>query len=443
MPDLYHWLTDHVSSKQTRKIVIYHSDPKMVRKEIDRTNIPTKFVTEALFDWDQFSEVIPSMVDDCRLGVTIIGEFTKAEWDWMIDLSNVFVVDYMVNVEKIDVISALKRIEDDEPNITTPEMQEPTWEAELKLMPRKINVRAWEEYLMRSLKRDERRLFEHVKYERHINGMLKDLHIACASRQLYIPYLTNLEGNCMFESLNAHGLGENPGDLRQALAYFMFQFQNKKDMMPNETMTLRESFDTFEKLALPDYVFCPQKGHHYRYGYNVMCQDLADNGSWTKLPANLILATISYLFHLRIVIALSTNSKDGDTIIDIWQSAPKEEQDKVRTIYLGQLSESHYVPLFKVPEDEAHPEPIMYDRAYNTYREWKGHHVNAMYQKRMRIYERINQEEVWRTSYGDSYGYDSSNRFSALADSDGEKDDGKKESTLDEEEFAPLVENLD
>ncbi|ARF09680.1 hypothetical protein Indivirus_2_59 [Indivirus ILV1] len=229
--------------------------------------------------------------------------------------------------------------------------------------PRKLNTKIWEEYIGRPLTVDEKCLIEMCKSEKYMNKMMNDLygHLEIKQNKYHIPKLTSLDGNCLFESLNYHKIGNNVEELRTMLSMVFYIFQNYQNFLPNMESTLIELFNCTNEI---EYVSTYENKEkvYYKYSYAIMCQDLGNLTCWSRLPTQLILLVVSYLFNVEIIII---NSNTGyETKINIYELDPKSE---IRTIYLGHLGESHYVPLDTTIPNKY---PIYYDNAMKNLIEW-------------------------------------------------------------------------
>ena len=201
--------------------------------------------------------------------------------------------------------------------------------------PKTINIRKWVEYLGRQLTPQEINILQSVRVETKMNDDLKLLHNKCEVLNYHIPKLKEWDGNCMFESLNYHNIGDSVSSLREGLAFIMYQFKDYENFFPDQKESLSELFVLFNEI---EYVHCNDK--LYKYTYNIMCRDIADDQSWSKLPTQLILMVISFIFRVKIVII--NNQTTWVNTINIYEEHPIED---MKTVYIGHLLESHYVPL--------------------------------------------------------------------------------------------------
>ena len=312
----------------------------------------------------------------------------------------------------------------------------PTREQIVSLAPQNTSSSLWTTFLGRYLSHNELHMLEALKCEIHINRMLSELYQRCNKKRLYVPHLTTLVGNCLFESLNYHNIGKTPEEIRKSLAFFFYQFRDHQHLFPDDIDTLQQRFD-IEKIVLPDYVFCLQNKKMYRLKFDTMCQDLVDDGSWSKLPANTLMVGISFLFQLRIIVVKNTNIGEGDSIVDVWEKAPPEIQANIKTIYLGQLSESHYVPLDVLAGDEE-IDPLLYTKYTNLFMEWSNKQIDIVYARVTLNYNRTKEIEDRRAKQmemmrcKDAHDTDSS-------DDDKHPDSGDHPST---EDFVSAVDTL-
>lgn len=239
--------------------------------------------------------------------------------------------------------------------------------------PKTISHKAWEEYLGRSLSHEEKFIMEGYRAEKYMNQMLDDLYKQCIKKKIfYVPMLTNLDGNCLFESLLYHKIGSSVEQLRHSLALIMYLYKSYSGFFPSRSETLEEMFVPYNCV---EYVYCKKKidgEYHkefYKYTYNVMCQDLSNSHSWTRLNTQLVLMVLSYIYKLEFIILTNRdeNKNKDDNMMVI--NMNEINQTDVKKIYLGILGESHYVPLDILGDDEA-LDPIYYNDAKAQLLEW-------------------------------------------------------------------------
>lgn len=197
-----------------------------------------------------------------------------------------------------------------------------------------LEVKYWQKYLDRKLKKEEFFIIKQTESEHNMNEKIVDIYNVAKVNGLYVPQLTNLHGNCIFESLQYHELCDDIDNFRCGLAWLMMVFKDKKNFIPDQEMSMNELYD----LDIDNHcvVFCRKKRRAYKYNFVTMCIDMAKNSSWTRLNTNLMFVAISVLLNLKIVIL--HNAGNINTIVT-------KENDQTKTIYLGLIDEIHYFPL--------------------------------------------------------------------------------------------------
>ena len=95
------------------------------------------------------------------------------------------------------------------------------------LFPKTLKESIWTNYLGRKLNIEERYLFESYRTELKINQQLKQLYDVCVKKKnLYIPELTELDGDCLFSSLVYHGLARSVKELRNTISIIMYIYKD-------------------------------------------------------------------------------------------------------------------------------------------------------------------------------------------------------------------------
>ena len=150
-----------------------------------------------------------------------------------------------------------------------------------------VNMDYWRNYMRRDLKDKEIAILKNTRCENMMNRKIKELYGHASSKNLFVPMLTNLHGNCIFESLQYHGLCDDLDDFRKGLAMLLLAVKNKKYFFPDQEMSLSEVFATRNEI---EYVFCKNKKRLYKYNFDAMCMDLATDSSWRRLDTEIILS---------------------------------------------------------------------------------------------------------------------------------------------------------
>lgn len=193
----------------------------------------------------------------------------------------------------------------------------------------------WEDFLGRKLEQEEIILLKNTESEKKMNDKIFRICEIAKEHDLYIPELTNMHGNCLFESFQYHDLCEDIDEFRCGIAFLMIMFKDIKGIFPgfeNKSLEDLASEFQFENIV----VFCRKKRRAYKYDFVTMCVDLATNTSWTRINTNLILVFISAILNIQIKII---HNSGGVTIIG------NDKSDKI--IYLGLIDEIHYFPLIQ------------------------------------------------------------------------------------------------
>jgi hypothetical protein len=191
--------------------------------------------------------------------------------------------------------------------------------------------------------------------EYKFNCKLNNLHELCAAKKLCIPVLTHLDGNCLFESLVYHGIGTSIEQLRKVISTLFCIFKDYKNFFPGEENTLQELFTMTNEIQ---YVMCSD-GNFYAYTYDTMCQDLLNKYAWDRLPTQIILMVLSYVYKLEIIILNNKGTYENN--INIFKNTD-DTDIKTRTLYLGHIQEAHYFPLVN---NDNNTIPMYYDTYAN------------------------------------------------------------------------------
>lgn len=241
-----------------------------------------------------------------------------------------------------------------------------------------FNPQEWMKYLGRGLSQKEFHLMASAGSINHGNEVMKEILLKFKDDKIYYPVLTDLDGNCMFRSLNYHGIGTSSNDLRQLVTYILYQFKEFQGFLPNfKEMNLETLYSMFTELDDMKYVLDVDKFKVYKYNYDVMCQELATNGSWNYFNSHFLLLIISRLFKVDIIIyhssgimrACAWENYDGDIPI-------------LRKIYLALLGENHYIPVDIFPEEkdpteieEYYANPNVYEKELDSFKSWASNMV--------------------------------------------------------------------
>jgi hypothetical protein len=232
--------------------------------------------------------------------------------------------------------------------------------------PRTLNKNTWSQYVNRQLTWTEICIIEEVKAEKYINVHLQQLYDHCEKQNLYVPLLTELDGNCLFESLVYYNISNSTEELRKSLAYLMFVFKDCKNFLPGVDVTLKEMFSFTNDIELVKTIN-DEEVTFYNYTYDVMCKDLSNVCSWSKLPTEIIMRVMSYLFNLDFHILHNENGHI--TNVNVYSDLPDEKRPKLKKILLGLIGESHYVPIDILNSNET-IDAIYYHESKQHFLKW-------------------------------------------------------------------------
>lgn len=261
--------------------------------------------------------------------------------------------------------------------------------------PKSLKFIDWENYLERRLSWNEVDIIECYRAEIHMNKHMVGLYKQCEQKKLFVPMLSELYGNCMFESLLYHNVSNSTRELRSVLSLVLYLYKDFKGFLPCVDDSFKEIFDRLNEIEYVELIDDHRNNDYhekkyYKYTFNVMCQDITNKYSWSRLPTQLILLLVSFLYRLEIIII--NNHSDYEHKINAFEALQNDEKPMLRTIYLGHINESHYVPL-DVIKDDIDVMPLYYTESKANFKKW----VNQMesikinnYLKRCNEYQQIN-----------------------------------------------------
>ena len=216
--------------------------------------------------------------------------------------------------------------------------------------PLTTNPTVWGSYLNRKLTTDEHLILKFVESENRYNKQLDNLANIASAKNLHIPALTDLYGNCLFESLQILNVIDDYKEFRKDIAFMMKIFKNDK-LFEIHDETLETLFGMYNEIGNEiGYVVNSHDNKLYKYTYDIMCKDLSNNNSWTRTPTELVLLCISYILDIKIIIISDTTTY----VHEIYVNTSKAPYN---TIYLGHLGEIHYVPLAKNEDGKTYVVP--------------------------------------------------------------------------------------
>lgn len=257
--------------------------------------------------------------------------------------------------------------------------------------PKTVKQSEWRKYLGRDLDHHEKIILHDAIIENRFNETkMKAIYKKLYTKQMTIPVLTELHGNCFFESLAYLGLGDNAQNLRKAIAYLMYIFKDYKNLIPGQALTLKELFQ-MELYDEINYVYCKKTDQLFKNSYEIMCLDLCSSHSWSILPTNLIMCMLSRIFRLRFHFIKDTDPLDTTfRTVDAFENVDNDQE--MKDMYLGHILESHYLPIVQSDTDGDEEEFIenclYYKESLNTFILW----AEAMERKKMIQLEKKNKK---------------------------------------------------
>ena len=229
------------------------------------------------------------------------------------------------------------------------------------------SIEYWEKNLGRNISKDENKIIMQAKHENEINECVGNIYTTAQQNNMHIPFLTELDGNCIFECLKYHKICNNISDFRCGLAYLLITLKNKKYFIPTREDSLEEIFDMTNDINI---VFCKKDKKIYNYNFHAMCVDLANNGSWRRIQMDLVINCIAILTNIHIHIIHNNGH--------ISKINPVTNNDTL-TIYIGMIGEYHYIPICNNTDEHVECPQFKSDR--NKFNDWKN--TNCLLDKKM------------------------------------------------------------
>ena len=252
------------------------------------------------------------------------------------------------------------------------------------------DIDLWESFLNRTLDEEEKELIINVIVEKNMNEQIYKLNKTLYNdTNCFIPKLTNNNGNCMFESLSILGLGDNDLGikpeiiLRNNISSILLSVRDMKDFFPGLNLSPKQIFDNSNEI---EFIKNNKTGEIFEYNYDMMICDLRTNFSWTRLPTELILMTISRIYEVRILIHHNKSKHINE--INVWANNIDIDID---IIHLGHINEEHYIPVIEIKSEIFDEETQKYIRnivdsgnleycsSYNNYLKWVNFMMLTIY----------------------------------------------------------------
>lgn len=229
----------------------------------------------------------------------------------------------------------------------------------IKMPPRTPDVKKWAKFLDRKLTKKEKELIENAEDEYYMNKGIVRLIKKIKNDIIYIPRLSVTDGNCLFDSICYHLSELKPLELRKLISNFMRIYKNFKGIFKFNEFSLNEMFLFQNEI---EYLHETDNDIVYKYTFDIMCSDLECEHSWKRLPTELVLLCISYIFDIKIHIY-----HDNGHMTEICSI-----ENPVKEIYIGLLGEEHYIPL-DIKKDDINEDFItiyQYNDYTDKYKKW-------------------------------------------------------------------------
>lgn len=262
--------------------------------------------------------------------------------------------------------------------------------------PRTLKTSVWNQYLAQvniKIGPKELHILESFQTEIKLNNKVKKLFENSIKHKLGILGLTNLYGNCLFESLELHKFIDNVDTFREDMAFLLYSIGDIPNFFPNQPETIKTLFPSYNEVEI---VQNQKTGKYYKYTYDLMCMDLASDKSWTRLNTELLFFIMSQVFGVYFVVV---NVYDHNKVLiygpnndfKYVDKIPEEIYELDNVIYLGLLGEVHYIPLYYEKNKEHHNFPI-YTEARDKFVKWAKHmYFLVNFQKYKHIFEELNK----------------------------------------------------
>ncbi len=241
--------------------------------------------------------------------------------------------------------------------------------------PRTYDFKKWEVFLGRKLITWEQNILKRAWAEIIFNRSMRVLYKACAENNMFVPYLTKLNGNCLYDSLSYHNIGSSDNAFRKGLAFIMYMFRNYKDLLPDNEDNLLEWFNNIN--SADDgikYVSCRNKHmakgekDFYPYTYEVMCQDITNDGSWSRINPYLFFAVLSLIYKIEIVILSVIDKSHYKTVINVYQNC--ENKPEIEIVYIANIDNFHYLPIGILTNELQQARKLYYNDSRAEFKKW-------------------------------------------------------------------------
>lgn len=229
------------------------------------------------------------------------------------------------------------------------------------------SVEWWENYLKRDLNPKEYSIVSRYNSECSMNECIREILFYGEQDRLVVKLLPKIDGNCLFESLVSHGIGDSISVLRNGLATLIYFMKDVKGFLGPNSDSMQEMFDATNEVEFVGKVVDDDDNNeefvsYHRYTFETMVQDMTENSSWSLLPTQMILMVVSRLYGVKIVIL--NNQSPYRNIIDV------SGIDLPKVIYIGHIDEYHYISLMVKSDEQDESVCPMYSMVKTLYFAW-------------------------------------------------------------------------
>lgn len=184
------------------------------------------------------------------------------------------------------------------------------------------NPNAWRNKIGRNLTKKEFAIIKDSGYEYRMNLKINEIQIKLNMIGFKISDLSDLEGNCMYESIGQN-IYENIETIKVKIRNHMEKWRNEQVINGNE-MTLEEIFGIYNEIE-----FIKVNGKREKYTFDLMLIDLLQDNGWQRMPTEILLYVISKIYNKKIIIFRNNNNNGHSTINIIDNISDKKTNNNI------------------------------------------------------------------------------------------------------------------
>jgi hypothetical protein len=159
----------------------------------------------------------------------------------------------------------------------------------------KYNPNIWREKVGRNLTKKEYEIIKDSRCEYRMNMKINEVQMRLNKIGFKISDLTDLEGNCMYESIgfNVH---EDIEVIKKKVSSSMKKWRNEPAIKGND-LVLEELCMIYNEIE-----FVKVNGKREKYTFDLMVLDLLQDNGWQRMPTEILLHIISKIYNKKIII---------------------------------------------------------------------------------------------------------------------------------------------